>query len=196
MKMRLSKNDWMSPAVHVLRSGLCIVSAARPGGPGVEGMDFVLPRCPGRHMVAAAIPDRAHVAVPLVKFVDRSSTTGTPTHSATSSCSAPSTNIATLATGHLRRRLSLRSALEPEHHADTQRACRQGWSAPPSGLLRLGQLAGQPAVELTDVVLTGHQNSAVAVDARVHRRLAPFASVEVLLVDPMEQFHRPADVAP
>src|SRR4051812_43942183 len=46
-----------------------------------------------------------------------------------------------------------------------------------------------PAVELADVVLAGHQDAAMGVDARAHGRLAALAGVEVLLVDPVEQLH-------
>src|SRR5690606_30139941 len=50
--------------------------------------------------------------------------------------------------------------------------------------------AYDPVTELPDVVLTGHQHPAIDVGLRRHRRLAAFAGVEVLLVDPVEQLHR------
>lgn len=45
-----------------------------------------------------------------------------------------------------------------------------------------------PVVKGADVVLAGYEHATTGVDARVRRRLAPFAGVEAVAVDPVEQF--------
>ena len=70
--MRLSKNDRMSPAVHVCTERALHSVCREAWSAGVEGLEIVLPRFSGQHLVAATTQDRAVLAVRLVKVVDRS----------------------------------------------------------------------------------------------------------------------------
>jgi hypothetical protein len=51
-----------------------------------------------------------------------------------------------------------------------------------------GERVAQPIVEGNDVVLAGNEDTAIAVDTRIHCELAPFGGCKILAVDPVKQF--------
>src|SRR3954469_23404363 len=71
------------------------------------------------------------------------------------------------------------------------RCCVLGGSGVPDARV---EVLADPLVEQTDVVLAGHQHAAVGVRAGVGGELAALGGVEVLLVDPVEQLDRAAQV--